>query len=118
MNQPRFFEPGDDFDGPAGLRFGPGYEGLRIARVAHGGRGHYANLVHAMLLDGALEALESAQRGGHCIRGNQAALEDAGAEARYLAILVERLEPVGYHPGDFQPAGIGPDIDGGEGDGE
>ena len=115
MNEPAFFQAGDDFHVPAGFGLDPRLKGRAVAGVAHGRGGHHANLVHSMRLHRALKALERAQRGRHGLRRNQPGLKDAGAEPRHLAILGEGLELMRLHLGDLQPAGVGTDIDGGEG---
>ena len=64
-----------------------------------------------MSLHRALKTLERAQCSGHGLRRNQSGLENAGAEARNLAILRYGLELMSDYPGDLETAGIGADVD-------
>ena len=115
VNEAAFFEAGDDLHLPAGFSFDPGLEGRAVAGVAHGGGGDDADAVSGMSLHGALKAFEGAEGGGHGFRGDEAGLEDAGAEARDLAVLVEGFELMGDDAGNLEPAGVGTDVDGGKG---
>src|ERR1035441_3351248 len=110
VDKAAFLEAGNDLHVPAGLSLNPGLKGGPIAGVAHRRRGHHANLVCAMCLDCALKAFESAQGCSHGFRGYKSRFKDAGAKPRHFAIFVKRLQTVGDHLGDLEPAGIGTDI--------
>ncbi len=60
VNEPAFLEPGENLHVPSGLSLDPRLKRGRIASVAHGRRGHYAQLVDTARLHGTLKALESA----------------------------------------------------------
>ena len=68
-----------------------------------------------MRLHRALKSLEGAEGRGHGIGRDEAGIEDARSEPRDFAVFVEGLELMCDNACDFEPAGIGTDIDGGKG---
>ena len=84
----------------------------RIARIPHRRSGNHANLIHAVRLHRALKSLERAQRSRHRLRRHQPRSEDARAQPRHFAILVQRAKLMRNDLGDLQPAGVGTDING------
>ena len=115
MNETAFFEAGDDLHRPAGFGFDPGLKGGCVAGFAHGGGRDNADFVDAVGLDGALEAFESLDGIRHGFRRDKTGLEDAGAEASDFAVFMDGAKLVGDDTGDFEPAGVGTNIDGSEG---
>ena len=114
MDQPAFFEAGDDLDVPSGFIAHPGEEGAGVARIAHGGGGDGADLVRSVQLRGAIKALQRFERGGHGFGGDQAGFEYAAAETRDFAVFMQDFELVLDDAGNFEPAGIGTYVDGGK----
>jgi len=115
VDEAAFFEAGDDFERPAGFGFDPGLKGGAVAGVAHGGGGDDASLVDSVGLDGALETLQGLDGLGHGLGRDEAGLEDAGAEAGDFAVFMQGAQLVGDDACDFEAAGVGTDVYGGEG---
>ena len=115
MDQPAFFEAGDDLHVPAGLGLHPRLKGRRVARIAHGRCGHHANLVHPVRLHRALKPLERPQRGRHGLRRDQPRIEDARPSRVTSRSSCSVFKLVRHDLGNLQPAGVGTDIDGGKG---
>jgi len=68
MNETALFQSGNDLNAPACLCLDPRLKRGGIAGVSHGGSGDDARAVCTVLLDSALETLESAEGGSHRIR--------------------------------------------------
>jgi hypothetical protein len=114
MNQPAFFQAGDDLQIPARLGFHHRLKDRSIARVAHGRSSDGPNLVHPVRLHRPLKTLERLQCRRHRIRRNQPALKDASPQPRHLAVLVQRLQLMRRNLGNLQSARVGTDINGGK----
>ncbi len=112
MNQPAFFEAGDDLDVPTRLIPDPCLKRSRIARIAHRRRRHRTHFVRSVQLHCFVEPLQRSQRRRHCLRRNDARLEDAPSQAGHLAILVHDTQPMLHHAANLQPAGVRSDVDG------
>src|SRR5205807_4117218 len=114
VNQAAFFRAGDHIQVPAGCRFDPFLEDLRIIAVAHGAGGDHAHALHRPGLHSAMKAPQDLQGVGHGLGAKAAIAENTFAQPRYLAVLVQRDQLAFAKLGNAKPNRVRADINSGK----
>ena len=114
MNEPGFFNAGDDFNAPSGCGAYPFQKCLGIARVPQcAGRDH-AHAISDDLLGRAMETAKNIDSVGDRFRSQKSRAKDALPETSYFAVFVKGTQTSALEARNFQSDGIGADIDCGE----
>src|SRR5215469_11521566 len=106
MNQACFFEPGNNFNAPAGCRAHPFEECAGISGVAQCAGGDYTYGVCSGTLGSAMKSAQDLYRGGDCFGREKSAAEYGLAQACDLAIFVNFDQVMGGEAGDLEADGV------------
>ena len=102
MNEPRLFDPRYNLYLPSRRGSDPFKEGLGIPRVPHRAGGDDTHRVCDHLLGGPVKAPQNLYRLGNGLRGEKAGTEYAFAQARHLAILMQRVKTSSLQTRDLE----------------
>ena len=114
VNQPRFFQSGNDFHIPARGRAHPLQKRPRIARIAQGTGGHHADRIHACVLHRTMKTSQDLDRICDCLGRKKPVAEYRFSQPGHLAVFKNFVQPVSAQAGNLQADRIGTDINSGK----
>src|SRR5258708_26644426 len=103
MDQPAFFQPGNDFRLPTRRGLYPFSKDFTVIGVTERAGGDNPRAIHGVALDRPMEAAQHFERARHGLGIEGAAANDASPHPGNLAVLMSRVQSPATHLPTTQP---------------